>query len=311
MKKLISFLIIILLIPNMVNACPHIDKNGKSHFQFYNDTYTEMTMMYPRLHHLYGKIVPLLEDGSITDENQDKIISESYGFPLLQDKQTYWYNYWFTDKDLMNGNWKDQDIQTTIEGIDNLNIQGENYNIDVGLTNTFSKSKKFVNDEVTEMYYNVFIKKLNKQKKGKTKYENIIKDYEMKLIISDIIEIKAEYAITSQNKDLQYSYNKLDIDRFHDTMKYNIKSKFNEKEIVAVNLLNDYNEDNLIKCNYLNDHYTFEVDEPGVYILIEKQNEIKKIIKEETREKNNNIVFIFVPVIIILSLITIFILKRK
>jgi len=77
MKKITSYLLIFVLLitPFNVLACPHVDDQGRLHFQFYNDDWTIVTKIYPMEHHLYGREVSM--------DDTTRLYSQSFGFPML------------------------------------------------------------------------------------------------------------------------------------------------------------------------------------------------------------------------------------
>lgn len=314
-NKFKIFLVLLLFVPTTVMACPHIDANGDAHFQLYNEDYTIMTMMYPKDGYLYGKNVPLDEDGGLTVENANNILDETFGFPLKQDKETYYYNYWFTDKDLVNGNWKDKDIKTTVEGLESLTIEGKNFTALVGLPNTLEKSSKFNNDSVTDIYYNLTLKNL--RDKELKKYNKLLETYKISNLTDLLLKVSAEYAVTTVD-DMQHGYNEVEMDKFYDAINIRVNGNASDKKIVAINLDDDYTENNMIECSYNeNSYYSFDVMEPGTYVIVEKPDEIvKPVIERDTKEtqkedKTNYMPLIIGGILILICTVMIFINKKK
>ena len=292
MKKIIKLILIcILFIPLNVLACPHVDVNGVSHFQFYNMDYTVMTMMYPKKHHLYSKDVPMGENGEVVVEYEDDIILESFGFPLKQDKQAYWDNYWITDVNLQTENWADLIDKTTVEGIKKVDVVGENYNLEVFLTNTFNNSLQYVDEKVWQVYYNI---DTNYIKYEKTNYKKVIEQSKLSLLTNDALNIKANYMVTD-SPEYNYENESINIDKFFDEINVSIKSDKVSDNPVVLNLNKDINETNYIECNYSNNNYNFVITEPGVYVVVDNKDIVEQTInldelieKEEKVEDTND-----------------------
>ncbi len=323
--KLALILIVALTFPLQGLACPHVDKDGVYYFQFYNEDYTIMTMMYPRKNYLYSKDVPLDDVGVVSSENEDTIINESFGFPLAQDKTAYFQNYWFVDEKLESENWKELDIKTTIEGLNDLLVSGKNFNLNVGLMNTFNKSKKHIDKRVYQMYYNIYVDRLN-DNNTETKYSNLIKQYEFDLIVPEILQVNTEYLIT-YSQDYGYEMNNIKIKKLYDDIEVQIMNDNNNENTIALNLDKKISESNFIECNYnsFDNLYSFTINEPGVYVILNKDLAIDMIMKnnetiktDENFDKSNDIddtkdilkIFVYISALIV-PIIIFIIFKRK
>lgn len=321
MKKisLILVLIITMFCLSDVNACPHVDSKNESHFQFYNEDYTVMSLLYPRQYYLYGKDVPCDTSGLLLPENEDKVYKEAFSFSLALDLDAYYSNYWFMDQNLQSENWEKLDLKTTVKDLENLSVSGKNYNLNVFLKNTYNYSLTLMDNKVYQMYYNVYVDRLNDDS-SETFYHDIIKKNKFKLLVDDILKIDTVITVTD-NEEYDFALEKIEVKKLYDEIEVKIKSDKLDKEVVAINLDN-IKSSNLIDCIYEVDSYKFNIKEPGVYILISKDTVIDESINEDKiiidynvkEEKENSInirlyVLIISGVVLIISILIILFIK--
>lgn len=326
MKKIFNYIIIILMLfiyPLNALACPHVDSDGNAHFQFYNSDYTIMTMMYPRENYFYAKDIPLPEEFVMNKEVENNILNEEFSFPLVQDKETYWSNYWFIKNELMRDDWRSKEYKTTVEGIDYLKVDGKDYILKVGLKNTYSDSKRFHNmKNITQMLYNIKVDKLNEDK-NEVKYKKIVEDNKFDLDIPEIFKIDFEYYILTMEKD-NYKEKKEEFKTLYDDITIKLKSTKLPEDIVAVNLDKAIDEDNQIPVVLNKDgYYEYTIKESGVYVLLRKNSfrsskldklnsekkEIEQEVKKKQEESNKNSYTIFGLILVSIIVIGFFVIK--
>jgi hypothetical protein len=274
MKKLNKLLLLVftfVLFPIQAHACPHVDEEGNKHFQFYNEDYTEMTKMYPKDGYLYNKNVYI---------DTEELISEDFGFPLIQDKETYMQNYYFIDYRTQSEDWDTIEIKTTVEGLESMTVEGTGYKLKVGLENTFNNSRKYQNDKLLQMYYNVFIKDINNNKDNE-KYSNIASRIEannLELIIPNILEIDTEY-FTMNTLENNYETENIIIDELYDNIEVTIPNANSNENVVAININNVIDPSKTLECIYDNNEkaYKFKIEEAGTYIIVKNNVEAEKI----------------------------------
>lgn len=303
MKKFKIILFLILLIPFNVLACPHVDKDGNSHFQFYNEDYTEMNMMYPKENYLYTKNIVNV-DNIITDPLE--LLDESFGFPLVQDKDGYVQNYYFIDKRVQSENWNDLEIKTTVEDINNMLVSGKNYNLNVNLNNTYENSKEYNDGKIFQMYYNIFVNRLNDNKEESFNIDKIVKNNKLNQVVPEILDIKATYSIMD-TEEYDYNFETIDINSFYDEIEVQVISDKKE-EAMVINLKRNVKEEDIIECIYNENtnSYNFIITEPGIYVIVEKEILENEIIFDN-KQGDNHIWLILLGFGGILTLLTIWV----
>jgi|GEM_PF-4258744 len=269
MKKLIkvSIIIFVAFFSYQVMACPHVDKYGRSHFQFYNDDYTIMTMMYPRESHVYSKDVELDGSGVIKDDDQDHVLNEKISFPIIQNINDYKQTYYFIDERLQAEDWYDKQIKTNIEGIENLEVVGETFTIKAGLSNSYFDGITYDGEDVTQVNYNILVDILNEDE-SITTYNELIKKTELELALPNIISIDANYEIT-ENTQFGPKTTAVNLNQFKDPTEFYLNSSEQfENEVVLIKL-DELSEDTQ-KVGYQNSAYHFSLKKPGVYAVVYK-----------------------------------------
>lgn len=280
MKKVFCFfMIFVLLFPLKISACPHVDKAGVAHFQFYNDDYTEMTMIYPKVSYLYGKVVTLIDDDLSFYYDENDVLAESFGFPLVQDKEAYWQYYWFTDESLQSESWQNNDLKTTIEGIDSILVTGIRYNLKIALYNTFAKSQELADEKVYQLYYNILVDILAEDESEA--YLDKIVSNGLELLTLEIIKINANFTIT----DYDFFSEQIDIDKLFDEIEVQLYSDDYHDNTIIVNLNKPLTSSDYIECNYdnINKYYSFVIEEPGVFVMLNKNEYINNTEKEDNK----------------------------
>ena len=305
MKRIIKYLLLLLVIvPLNVKACPHIDSKGVKHFEFYNEDYTVMTMMYPRDSYLYSRDIVWSPDNTmLTLEDEKNIVSEGFGFPIVQNFETYKSNYYFTDESLSKGNKKEKDYKTTIDGIDNMNVNGDYVDLTVSFKNTINDSKKYVKKDTEQLYYTINVKKEDASKVS-DKINNT------KVLNDSVYKVSSLYTITNSG----YKSTEVKIDEFLDDVIIKINNT-NDSDLVAVNLSYDIEPIDVIYDNGL----TFKVSKPGNYVLINKNdidnisnsNEIETYDNEVEKNSNNIIIISLVAGLALVVGVVILLLKKK
>lgn len=265
MKKLskISLLFILVLMPINVFACPHADSEDVLHLQIYNSDYTIVTMIYPRENYLYAKDAYMEIEGSSYTVFEENILKEQFGFPIYQDATSYITYYWFLDDTLLDTELDDLDVDITVEKYDSLYVEGDGYNLDVGLTNTYDNGVDYINDLSYQIYYEVNVEKINDDED----YLNLIKDYELNLINEDIYDFDVNYMIT-EISGYTYDTKYIDIFTLYDEIDVSIYSEEYNENVVAINL-NKLYSNNFIEVSYENNYYNFSIESSGVYVLAE------------------------------------------
>ena len=294
MKKITNYILFffLLLIPLNVFACPHVDEDGNLHFQFYSDDYSIMTMMYPKENHLYNKNV---------DFDTDELLSEDFVFPLVQNKETYMNNYYFVDERLAGSDWESVEVKTTVEGLENMDVVGTDYNLTVGLSNTFEAAQNYIDERVFQMYYNVYVDRINDDTES-TKYQeinSIIEENELELIVPEILDISAEYFIMDSD-EYEYARENVEINDFYDEIEVTIPNDNNDTDIIVINFEDEDSSSRIIDCNYNEETnaYQFTVEQQGTYAIIRNatiediavvEDEEEAIENEESIEDNEEL----------------------
>ena len=333
MKKIYKVILALLIFTtSSVYACPHSDKFGQAHFQFYNEDYTEMIMMYPRDKHIYAKTVPMDTTANDLFKYEDDIIDESYGFPLLQDEETYKQNYWFIDDSIFE---EGAQFETTVEGTDSLLVTNIDYKLNVGLKNTFLKHKSLLTEYSNQILYNVLLDRVDTTKDNK--YSRYLNKINLNLKKKDILNINAEYMITTiTNNEYATEYRK--INQLEDEIKVYIKSENFNTDIIVLNLNDVLTENSYIETIYNNGFYEFNINKPGSYVLVDKNSytsenldffvikqvsvddfaDEEKISDEESDQEKESFdiskhlpILIIIPVIISLIVVVIILNKKK
>lgn len=263
MKKLSKFslLIVLLLIPVNVFACPHSDSNDELHLQTYNGDYTEVTMIYPKENYLYAKECYMEIVGSSYTIDEENILKEQFGFPIYQDATSYITYYWFLDQSLLETELDELDEDITVENYDSLYVVGDGYNLEVGLTNTYKNGITYINDLSYQIYYEVNVDKLNNDEN----YLSLIEKYELSLLSEDIIKIDAQYMITEES-GFTYETEYKDIANLYDEIIVSYYSEEYSENAVVVNL-SEINSDDFIGVSYSDNYYTFTIDSSSVYVI--------------------------------------------
>lgn len=316
MKKILKLILLLTLLPITIKACPHSDKDGNPHFQFYNEDYTIMEMLYPKQNHIYSKFVPIGTGTNLT-EFEDEIINELFGFPLIQGIQSYLSTYWFMDESLLGVPEEELNVKTTVEGLEYMQVTSTNYNLLVYLTNTYNDKDNYTNQNTHQMYYNI---------------NTEFKDIPIFNIITNPLEIKAEYSIITATENT-YERQVIKIFQLNDKIEVQINSEQQQQPVYAVNIEKTKSESNYIEAIYINNAYTFEISESGTYILtttsneeleyeiyepIETQTE-QQLELENSKDTENSkkipsipsIVYIITPIILFLIITIILLFKKK
>jgi len=164
----------------------------------------------------------------------------------------------------------DDELQPTVEGINDLLVRGDNFNLNVGLINTFARSNVIRNDDTYQLYYNVFVRRLNDEANRVSeeylRANQNLNQRELELVVPELLEITAEFNITTHNQ----LFNTLEINNFYDLIEVQIYSDEEIENVVAINLNQELNSNNLIEVTFdeVNQRYVFEIDEPGIFALI-------------------------------------------
>lgn len=323
MKKIINILLISTLFfinTIQVNACPHIDPDHVNHFQFYNESYTIMSMMYPKPNYLYSKDIKMNSSGKNPYKFIDDILSEKFGFAIMQDKQEYWNNYYFTDERLLEENWEDLDIKTTVEGLEKQEVKGDKFTLEIYLKNSFDDSLTKAESNIDTVYYNIIATNIAKEE-TETVYT---------ILTDNVLEIKGEYMFTDSNP-LASKTDIEDLKKLKDKITVYIESPKTDKTFIAVNLDKELGKDTIISATYDNGYYKFDINESGKYAIIEEPTFIPDkapvgeidnddyIVEEEeeipyqTTSNNNQKIFISttITLVIVILIADIFIFKRR
>ncbi len=279
MKKLSSILILLLIIPINVFACPHVDRNGGAHIQTYNNDYTEANMIYPKENYLYVKDVTMeIDEKMFTNIDEDNILKETYSFPVLLDLGTYVMYYWFLDESLVTGNYKEGDIETTIANLDKINVDNINYNLSINLSNTYTNGLEYETNKTQEIYYDVNIDSKYEDKK----YINLIEESGIELVSNDILNVDAKYKIVNNDNNVYETVHE-EIKDLYDKINMTLITDSEEEDIIAINLDEKLINENFIEVVKTEGGYSFDIDKDGTYILA-KNSEIKEVEIEETVE---------------------------
>ena len=314
MKKIIKLILIVfILTPSIVLACPHMDSNNTKHFQFYNDDYTRMEMMYPKEYFLYSKVVPLDMNNPMLYEND--IIEETYGFAVVQDIEAFIGNYWFTDEKYQNTPADQLDIKPTIEGLTNIEVVSDDYKLDIGLLNTYNKGNDVKEESTYQLYYNILVKKLETKN-----YKDDISKHNLNILTNNIYNINTSFLNTSKDGVI-YKSNDIKIDTLYDDIKVKLKVEEKLENVVAINMDLPINEVNYIAPTYNDGYYEFDINTPGNYTLVESTNIIQEenIIEPITppttpsnSNKDNTSIYIIIGLVVAIIIVsTLIIINSK
>lgn len=326
-KKIFVIFTLLLLCPFTVLACPHEDSYGNYYLQVFNSDYTILSMIYPRPNYLYSKDTNIEIEGIDILIDEDNPLKEQYGFAIYQDIRSYITLYWFIDDSLMIGDPDDLDVETTIENYDSLTTIGDNYFLNVGLTNTYKKGITYKNDLTNQIYYNVDFEKINESEE----HISLISEYNLTLIEEDIMKLDAEFMIV-EKENYTYNTDYEHLEDLHDSITIDYYSE-NEVENAVVINLNQLYTDQFIETTYNDGYYSFTIDKSGVYVIanyveiseedgyiyvyeeIDEYEEEETILNNETSEENNisNIIIYIAggSSLFIIVIITLYIIANK
>jgi len=268
--KLISYLLIliILLTPFKVLACPHVDEQGRLHFAFYNEDWTIVTKMYPQRLHLFSQEVSM--------DDSTHLYSESFGFPIVKSREAHLSMYALFDEmfiNMSNEQWQQVgslELTTTVENIDRMLVNGTNFNLNIGLTNTFQNSVRNLAHDIYEKYFNIHARRLNDLTNRNSDYfirtNRMITQRNLELVVPEILQITAEKTTINDN----WETNEIQVNQLHDPIEIQIYANQRNHEVVAINLNQELNSNNLIEVAFdeVNQRYFFEIEEPGIFALI-------------------------------------------
>ncbi len=278
MKKIIKIILCICLLPLDVLACPHIDAGGSAHLQTYNEDYTEVNMIYPKDSYLYVKNVTMTVQDYLAIANENELLDETFSFPVVQDYEDYLTYYWFLDESLIGGDESKVDI--TVENIDSLEVSSTSYKLSVKFPNTYTNGLEYITSYTEQIYYDV---KINNATEAKKDY---IISNDLVLASNEIYDVSARYTII-ENNNYNYSTTYENIKSFHDEIIMSVTGFGDISNIAAINLNKSLTSNNYIEVNMNDGMYSFKINEPGIYTLIEKKlPEITEdtIIEEHTEE---------------------------
>ncbi len=322
MKKKIISLLIIIFIPFNVYACPHVDSEGNAHLQTYNEDYTKMDMIYPKEGYLYVRNVDMSIESSMVKAHEDTLHNEIYSFPVLLNATDYMTYYWFLDDSLVQNGVENLDVETTIKNTDSMHMCSDKYDLNIHLSNSYTKGLTYEGDYITQIYYDVIVV----DQSDNEKYIDKISDANLTKISDTIIDLSARYQVTKV-EDYRYETTYKAVKEFDDLVEVTIKSNENLDNIVAVNLDKTINADNFLEVTKTDLGYTFNAENEGNYALVEKTDAFTEVVVEEDveekeitadieiEEKNeeiNLIIPIVIGSIILISIIiTVIVLKKR
>ncbi len=314
MKKIFKLLICIMLLPLNILACPHVDSEGRPHLQTYNSDYTEMDMLYPQDGYLYVRNVTMTTDSISIGAQEVDLLKETYSFPICQDNEIYLAFYWFLDESLTQRPLEELDVETDVENTTNIKVTNDTYQLDVYFEDTYHEGMKYKNEFTEQIFYDVTVDKINDDQY----LNNIIDSNELTVLSNDILDISFRFNI-AEIIGMDYKTDYPSISSLHDKVYVTMKSETDITDIVAINLKNKINvESNIEVTKTTDDLYTFEISEPGMYILTERvttsvedsidlgiQDEVETLtpqINEE--EENNNLIYIIIGVSLLITITT-------
>lgn len=324
MKKLnrLLFLLLVILYPVNILACPHVDSEGNSHLQTYNSDYTIMTMIYPEVSYLYIKEVYMAIEGVNVIAYEDNVISEQFGFPIYQQMTDYITYYWFLDDTLLDMELEDIDIDITVENLDSLYVSGDGYSLNVGLSNSYDKGITKLTDITSQIYYNINVEKLTDENNS---YDEVVEKYNIELLHNEYFEITSEFMVIEIDGYL-YDTDYVDIDQFYDEVEVELHDIDYYEDLVVINLDSDFSEEDYIQAEYTEDGcYKFTISEGGVYVLAknisvdyeeevveEEDSDVTVLTTTPTNQSNNYIYYIAGGGLVVVGTITtIVVIKLK
>ncbi len=264
MKKILTniLLLLLILLPSTVFACPHYDEDGNIHLQTYNDDYSMINMLYPKDKHLHVKTVNSIDKDYYIIPDYDALQYETFSFAIIQNNETYYTYYWYVNNDLLP---EDVDtIENTVKNLEYMNVTSNDFNLKVFFTNTYGEGSKFNNEYTKEIYYDVIIA----NKIEDTQYTDIIANKNMTLYSEKIVQIDARFNIMEVN-GYDYSNEFEEIISLYDEVIIEMDITSTEERLVAVNLDKPITENSFINVTKISDtKYSYSVNEVGTYAIV-------------------------------------------
>lgn len=321
MKKLnkVILTIILILIPINVLACPHTDQDGELHLQIYNGDYTIATMIYPKDGYLYAKDAYMEITGSTYVIYEENTLKEKFGFPIYQEVTSYITYYWFLDSTLLEQDLDEIDVETNVANYDSMYVEGDGYNLTVGLTNSYTEGTKLINDLSYQLYYEVNVEKVN----DSDNYLNLISEYDLTLVSEDIYDFDINYMV-SEIDGYNYSTEYVEIDTLYDDVEVSISSENYNENAIVINL-NEINSNNFIDVSYENGYYNFSINKNGVYVIAEYteiseedgyavQDDVIVLESDDTDDEESSnyiMIIILVSAVVILTISVVVVVSNK
>jgi hypothetical protein len=256
--RLLSVLLIItfVLTPVQVLACPDEDLRGTPRFEFHNADNTALSAVYVRSSYFYTR--------EMTTEMIARLIREEFSLPLVMSNKAFLGSGW--DMLVPSGS-----QMKTVEGLGALSVRGQNFQLDVGLRNTFEAFGQHADESVLEMLYNISVKRMHDPATFEfygtrdLSAEIIALGYEP--AVPDILKIEAN--ISKRND--QWIESTIELPAFHDLVVVRIFSREPVDNVVAINL--DRNDNNVIAAAYdaVSRSFYFAIEEPGTYIIVKNE----------------------------------------
>ncbi len=272
MKKILKLSVVLAIgiFAFQVSACPHVDKHGESHFQFYNEDYTIMTMLFPRVDYAYSKDIPLDSDATLKPELEDSILTESFTFPIIQDLTSYRENYYFVDKRLQEDEWEQYDYRIDIKELKDIEVMGSYFKMGIELKSIYDNHLDYITTYSNQMFYRVNVDELFNEKNNDTLIK--LQQANIKAIDDRVSKLSFEYLVrgTKENGYEVISHNIINLVE-PVIITLNQSDQINDN-CVVIDASKHILREEYIELSYDEsiNQYSFEISTTGTYLVVDK-----------------------------------------
>ncbi len=265
MKKLAKIaLIIMLLFPFTINACPHFDEEGNLYFMYYDmEDYNVTVILYPRgdYNQEYKYFIESPEGDYLDEKPSESILfEENFEVPLYRVRDIYDFDSPFSG-----------DSEPIVQNDDEVLITGDFFDIKVRLSDAKDKILPKNLESISTASY-LINHKIIDEKALNNEFEvlkNIFKD-------TDLNFEKAHHFSTGQMIiDQNWLEEEISFDSIEESKKVSMDNPYEFPVVLHVNSLNKKDIDvSVVPFEIIDNKIVYEVEENGYYILGDSAEEI-------------------------------------